>query len=147
MVQHRLKQSLRLVCRSVSRPRRIHSNHILITPLVTYITPKGTRSTAEGAYLTPEVLARPNLKVATGARVTRVLFDKSSGTPRAVGVEFTNKTGQTFVAKALKEVVMRWVQIGQHIFCWHTWLTVRTALVLSTLPIFSCYRAWALLLI
>lgn len=73
---------------------------------VTYITPEGRRATAELAYLTPEVLARPNLKVATGARVTRILFDHSEETTRASGVEFTDNSGTKFVAKALKEVVI-----------------------------------------
>lgn len=74
--------------------------------LVTYITPKGERATAESSYLPPKVLARPNLKVAIYARATRVLFDDTTGTPRAVGVEFMDKSGMKFVAKARKEVVM-----------------------------------------
>lgn len=62
--------------------------------------------TAERAYLTPDVLARPNLKVATGALVTRVLFDTTQKTPRATAVEFQDKSGATFVVKAAKEVVL-----------------------------------------
>lgn len=73
---------------------------------VTYITSQGRRATSELAYLTPEVLARPNLTVATSARATRVLFDHSTGTPRAAGVEFSDPSGSKFVAKALKEVVV-----------------------------------------
>ena len=73
---------------------------------VTYITSSGRRMTAEMAYFPPEVLARPNLKVAINARATRVLFDTTTATPRAVGVEFTNTSGSKFVAKASKEVVM-----------------------------------------
>lgn len=73
---------------------------------VTYITPRGRRCTAEYAYLTPEVLARPNLKVITNAHVTRILFDKSGPTPRAVGVEFTQQKGEKFRVKARKEVVL-----------------------------------------
>lgn len=73
---------------------------------VTYIDSKGQRVTSERAYLTPEVLARPNLKVATGALVTRILFDTTQKTPRAIGIEFQDKSGVTFVAKAAKEVVL-----------------------------------------
>ena len=75
---------------------------------MTYISPKGHRATAELAYLTPEVLARPNLKVATNARVTRVLFDDGPDlpVPRAVGVEFADESGSKYVAKALKEIVL-----------------------------------------
>ena len=73
---------------------------------MTYIDPNGRRSTAETAYLTPDVLARPNLKVATQAWVQRILFDTSSGSPVATGVEFKDKTGNKFIAKALKEVVL-----------------------------------------
>ena len=74
--------------------------------MMTYIDPKGRRSTAETAYLNPEVLARPNLKVVTNAWAQRILFDTSSGTPVATGVEFKDKAGDTFVVKALKEVVL-----------------------------------------
>ena len=102
-----------------------HTCHILITLLrlvsqiyggspesglnrvsVTYVTPGGRRVPSEYAYLTPEVLARPNLKVITHAHVTCVLFDQSSPTPRATGVEFTVKGRDTFQVKSRKEVVM-----------------------------------------
>ena len=73
---------------------------------VTYIAPKGRRVTTEYAYLTTEVLARKNLKVITHAHVTRIIFDQSGPTPRAVGVEFTHKNGEKFRVKAKKEVVV-----------------------------------------
>jgi choline dehydrogenase len=83
---------------------------------VTYIDSKSTRVTTESAYLTDEVLARPNLKVVTHARVTKVLFDTSSGIPRATGVEFANesrlgKVGPKFVARATKEVIVSCVTV------------------------------------
>lgn len=78
---------------------------------VTYISSNGKRATAETSYLTPEVLARPNLKVATNAVAHRVLFDTSSDIPRAVGVEFADRSGVKFVVKALKEVVVWCVSI------------------------------------
>ncbi|KAF8556234.1 alcohol oxidase [Imleria badia] len=59
--------------------------------IMTYIDGRHERVSAEAAYLTPDVLARPNLKVVTLARVTRIIFDSSSGTPRAVAVEFANE--------------------------------------------------------
>lgn len=83
-----------------------HKGTLGVTKIMTYIDSKGRRCTAESAYLTPDVLARPNLKVATNARVQRIIFDTSSGTPVATGVEFKNKAGDKFVAKALKEVVV-----------------------------------------
>ena len=72
---------------------------------MTYITPKGRRCTTQYAYLTAEVLARPNLKVITNAHVTRILFDESGPTPRAVGVEFKRKDDK-FRVTARKEVVL-----------------------------------------
>src|SRR5213079_1244467 len=49
---------------------------------------RGRRLSASRAYLHP-VLRRPNLEVATGALVTRVLFDGG----RAVGVEYLKGRG------------------------------------------------------
>ena len=74
--------------------------------IVTYVDQKGQRVTSERAYLTPQVLARPNLKVATGAYVTRILFDTTGKPIRATGVEFRDKSGAVFVAKAAKEVIL-----------------------------------------
>ncbi|KAG1750886.1 hypothetical protein EDB19DRAFT_1893384 [Suillus lakei] len=76
-----------------------------------FCTTKGTKGTNKSAYLTDDVLARPNLKVVTHARVSKVLFDTSSGTPRATGVEFASKShvgkvGPKFRARAAKEVIV-----------------------------------------
>ncbi|QRV97652.1 GMC oxidoreductase [Ceratobasidium sp. AG-Ba] len=74
-----------------------------VSKMMTYITPTFTRCSAEAAYLTPTVLARPNLTVATNAHVTRILFDGK----RAVGVEFArNKEGPRYQARACKEVIL-----------------------------------------
>ncbi|KAF7316607.1 hypothetical protein HMN09_00393200 [Mycena chlorophos] len=74
---------------------------------VTYVDSKGVRVSAESAYLTPEVLARPNLTVAIHATVTKILFDETGPTPRAVGVEFAKSaTGPRYSVKARKEVVL-----------------------------------------
>lgn len=66
------------------------------------------RVSAETAYLTPDVLNRPNLTVAINATVTRIHFDTVAGSkPRAVGVEFGRKEGgDKWEAFAKKEVVL-----------------------------------------
>ncbi|KAH9945051.1 GMC oxidoreductase [Epithele typhae] len=73
---------------------------------LTYITPRGRRSTSEFAYFTPEVLARPNLTVITEAHVTRVLFETTGSVPRAVGAEFSRWKGDIFQVRAKKEVIL-----------------------------------------
>ncbi|KZV65546.1 GMC oxidoreductase [Peniophora sp. CONT] len=76
---------------------------------VTYIDAKGRRVTTENSYLTPDVLGRPNLTVAVGASVTKILFDAAQGgqEPRAVGVEFcTSSDSPRFRVRARKEVVL-----------------------------------------
>jgi choline dehydrogenase len=74
---------------------------------VTFIDPKGRRVTAENAYLTPEVLKRPNLSVFVSAVVTKVILDKSNDRPRAVGVEFTSsRDGPKFEVRAKREVIL-----------------------------------------
>lgn len=75
--------------------------------LVTYIDPSGKRVTTETAYLTPEVLKRPNLKVAIHAHVTRILFTTHGGRKRAVGVEFARgQGGPLYRVRAKREVVL-----------------------------------------
>ena len=74
---------------------------------VTYTNSKGIRTTTETAYLTPDVLRRPNLTIATHAQVTRILFDTSESKKRAVGVAFArNKDGPRYRVKARKEVIL-----------------------------------------
>ena len=67
---------------------------------VTYIDNKRTRVTSETSYLTPDVLARPNLKVAIHATVTRVVFEKSGETTRAVAVDFTKGKNEPEIGRA-----------------------------------------------
>ncbi|KAH7884400.1 hypothetical protein F5I97DRAFT_1937849 [Phlebopus sp. FC_14] len=80
------------------------------TQIMTYIGSNGERVSTESAYLTSDVLARPNLKVVTLARVTKVLFDNSGSLPRATGVEFARSKGRgaggRFRARACKEVIV-----------------------------------------
>ena len=73
---------------------------------MTFIDSAGKRVTTERAYLTDEVLARPNLKVATNASVSRILFESSNGSTRAIGVEFVGAGGAKYQVTALKEVVL-----------------------------------------
>ena len=65
--------------------------------------------TAERSYLTPEVLERKNLTVATQAFARRILFDNTAGKLRATGVEFSDVAGRIFQVKAKKEVVLAYV--------------------------------------
>jgi 4-pyridoxate dehydrogenase len=62
---------------------------------------KGRRCSAAVAYLRP-ALARPNLRIAVGANVNRVLLDGH----RAVGVEYISGSGGTVQAYATREVIL-----------------------------------------
>ncbi|TFY64164.1 hypothetical protein EVJ58_g2814 [Rhodofomes roseus] len=74
---------------------------------LTFIDPRGRRVTTESAYLTPEVLARQNLTVATRVQVTRVMFRQMKGKrPRAVAVHLKDAHGDAFEVKARREVVL-----------------------------------------
>ncbi|TFY64134.1 hypothetical protein EVJ58_g2835 [Rhodofomes roseus] len=74
---------------------------------MTFIDSQGRRVTTESAYLTPEVLARPNLVIATHAQVTRILFEGAEGeAPRAVGVQFQDRKGELFEVSAKREVII-----------------------------------------
>jgi choline dehydrogenase len=74
---------------------------------VTYIDKNRQRVSTETAYLTPDVLARPNLKVTIHSHVTQILFEKVKGDLRAVGVEFANSAeGPRYRARARREVVL-----------------------------------------
>ena len=75
---------------------------------MTYVDKKFERASSEAAYLTPEVLVRPNLTVAIHATVTQILFERQpTGKLRAVGVEFAKtEDGPRYQAKAKKEVIL-----------------------------------------
>lgn len=68
---------------------------------MTYIDKTGTRVTAESAYLTPQVLNRPNLNIILHATASRIVFNTERGRKRAVGVEFIHTQG---TAKTLYRV-------------------------------------------
>ncbi|KAF8896431.1 choline dehydrogenase [Infundibulicybe gibba] len=75
--------------------------------VMTYVDAKRERVSSESAYLTKDVLARPNLKVAIHAHATRILFEKHGDMIRAVGVEFASaEDGPKYQARARKEVIL-----------------------------------------
>lgn len=77
---------------------------------MTYIDSRGRRVSTDSAYLTPEVLSRPNLTVAVNASATRIVFDTSGSSPRAVAVEFaSSKDSPRFRVRAKKEVILAYV--------------------------------------
>ena len=74
---------------------------------MTYIDPKGTRVTTESAYLTPEVLKRPNLCVLTHASATKIIVESNGASKRATAVEVSPDEGVTrFIVKARREVIL-----------------------------------------
>jgi choline dehydrogenase len=80
----------------------------------TFIDPQGQRSSTAVAYLTENVARRPNLSIATGQTVTKIIFDNSSGKPRAVGVEMAASSVSPirYIVKARKEVILSAGAIG-----------------------------------
>ncbi|KIK66580.1 hypothetical protein GYMLUDRAFT_1023126 [Collybiopsis luxurians FD-317 M1] len=82
-----------------------------VSRVLTYIDEKLERVSSEVAYLTPKVLARPNLKVAIHAHVTRIIFDRTDGELRAIGVEYSyantlKQMGALYRSRARKEVIV-----------------------------------------
>ncbi|TFK70321.1 alcohol oxidase [Pluteus cervinus] len=75
--------------------------------VMTYIDERRQRVSAETAYLTRDVMARPNLTILINSTVTQVLFEKSEDGLRATGVEFTRaEGGARYQAQARKDVVL-----------------------------------------
>jgi choline dehydrogenase len=64
-------------------------------------SPDGVRVTAASAFVRP-VLSRPNLRLMTGARATRVTIDGR----RATGVEYIGTDGRTALLRADREVIV-----------------------------------------
>ncbi|QRV83320.1 GMC oxidoreductase [Ceratobasidium sp. AG-Ba] len=94
-------------CQSVGIPHNpdinTAQNALGVSKAMTFISRSLTRCSAEAAYLTPAVLARPNLTVATNAQVTRVLFDGI----RAVGVEYAkSREAARYQVRARKEIIL-----------------------------------------
>lgn len=78
------------------------------TRVQTFIDTFGQRCSTAVAYLTADVVTRPNLKIASGQTVTRIIFDTSGRQPRALGVEMSaSKTAPvSYLAKARKEILL-----------------------------------------
>ena len=80
-----------------------------VTRTQTFIDSKGQRSSMATAFLTSDIMRRPNLYVATGAHVSKVLYDRltSENEPTAIGVEFQSKRdGPRFQVHAKQEVLL-----------------------------------------
>ncbi|KAJ3873476.1 hypothetical protein F5051DRAFT_455948 [Lentinula edodes] len=78
-----------------------------VNRVMTYIDEKATRVSTETAYLTPQVLARSNLKVVTGVKVTKILFDTTTIQPKALGVQMQSTLGgTTYYAFTNKDVIL-----------------------------------------
>ena len=59
------------------------------------------------AYLSPNVLSRPNLTVAINTMVEKVLFDESGSEPRAIGVEVSKSSkSPKYRVHATREVIL-----------------------------------------
>ncbi|KAM5537420.1 hypothetical protein V8D89_008939 [Ganoderma adspersum] len=72
-----------------------------------FVDAKSERSSMATAYLTTEVLGRPNLTVAVSSFTERVLFSVGAdGTPRAVGVQVSMGCDQPKFAMAAKHEVI-----------------------------------------
>jgi choline dehydrogenase len=84
------------------------------TAVQTFIDSSGQRASTARAYLTADVVLRPNLKIASGQHVTRIIFDNSGSQPRAVGVEMaaSARSPVRYLAKARKEVLLCAGSIG-----------------------------------
>ena len=63
-----------------------------------------TRQSTGAAYLEVNI-ARNNLHVLTNSLVTRILFDSSTGTPTAFGVQFVRQN-KTYKVNATREVII-----------------------------------------
>ncbi|KZT66955.1 GMC oxidoreductase [Daedalea quercina L-15889] len=78
-------------------------------PFMTFIDERGERTSAAAAYLTAEVLRRPNLTVAVKAVAEQILFTSAGegAEPRAAGVRVAAaRGGPQFGVAAAREVVL-----------------------------------------
>ncbi|KZT24121.1 GMC oxidoreductase [Neolentinus lepideus HHB14362 ss-1] len=57
---------------------------------IEFVDQKGERSSTATAYLTPDVLSRPNLTVLVETSTERIIFSDELATPRAIGVELSH---------------------------------------------------------
>ncbi len=72
----------------------------------------GKRSSTYHAFLEGDTERRPNLTIITGAHVTRILLEETSGRTVATGVEYRNAAGDTCAVTATREIVLSGGAIG-----------------------------------
>ena len=75
-------------------------------------TRKGKRSSTYHAYLEGEAEARPNLRIITGALVTRVVLEGEGDALTATGIEYRDGAGTIHVVDATREVILSAGAIG-----------------------------------
>jgi choline dehydrogenase-like flavoprotein len=83
-----------------------------VVSLLQTTTRDGKRSSTYHAFLESVIGQRPNLEVITGAQVTRVVLDATSGQLTAHGVEYRTADGEKSVVTASREVVLSAGAIG-----------------------------------
>ncbi|KAI0649658.1 GMC oxidoreductase [Trametes meyenii] len=84
-----------------------------VTRFTGNIDSTGQRSSTATAYLTDDVLSRPNLTVAINVMVEKILFDTSGPKPRAVGVELSiSPTSPRYRVAASREIILSAGAIG-----------------------------------
>ena len=83
-----------------------------VVSLLQTSTRQGKRSSTYRAFLEGDVEQRPNLTVITGAQVTQVLLEDSSGHGAATGVRYLDAKGEIGVALAKKEVILSAGAVG-----------------------------------
>ncbi|PPQ94473.1 hypothetical protein CVT25_001106 [Psilocybe cyanescens] len=74
---------------------------------VTYIDETRTRVSSESAYLTDDVLARPNLKVVLHASVTKIITEKVGEDIKATAVEFAkNRDARRYTVRSRRDIIV-----------------------------------------
>ncbi|KAI9451422.1 GMC oxidoreductase [Lactarius psammicola] len=86
--------------------------HIGASTFLSFID-KGKRNSAAEAYLSPNVLSRPNLTIAVNTMVEKILFDESGAEPRAIGVEVSKSPkSPKYRVRATREVILTAGAVG-----------------------------------
>jgi choline dehydrogenase len=83
-----------------------------VVSLLQTTTRQGKRSSTYRAFLEGDAERRPNLKIITGAQVTRVILEGAPGRMEATGIEYRTSAGETIVALAGKEVILSAGAVG-----------------------------------
>ncbi|EIM79461.1 GMC oxidoreductase [Stereum hirsutum FP-91666 SS1] len=78
---------------------------------MSFVDGKGGRHSVANAYLTPSVLARPNLTISVNTYTEKIIFsttgEDSAEGPRAIGVQVSqSRDGRKWRVKAAKEVIV-----------------------------------------